>query len=189
MTDTAASIVEPGAPSPIASLPNLRDLGGWAGADGARVRSGLLYRTADFRELTDDDAAKFAGLGVKTVYDLRSAAERSELPDPTFPGVTVVALDVLADAATAIPANLGAALSNPHIGGRRPVRRHRGRRAAHHRRRGRQRLVEPHHVGRRHGDRRCAGHRGRRPVPHRRRRAAARVLASWNSPLGPGMPL
>ncbi|MBB4137878.1 tyrosine-protein phosphatase [Gordonia humi] len=103
------------AAAPIASLPNLRDLGGRRAADGATVKSGLLFRTADFRGLTDDDAAKFTGLGIRTVYDLRSAAERTGLPDPDFPGVADIALDVLADAGTAIPANLDTVLSDPHL--------------------------------------------------------------------------
>ncbi|MGW0039745.1 tyrosine-protein phosphatase [Gordonia sp. NPDC003376] len=103
----------PGAPSPIATLPNLRDLGGWRAADGKSVRPGVLFRSTDFSSLTDADVAPFESLGVRTIYDLRSSAEREALPDPTLPDVTDIHLDVLADAATAVPANLGKILADP----------------------------------------------------------------------------
>jgi protein-tyrosine phosphatase len=40
-----------GANIPIASVPNLRDLGGWPTRDGERVRRGLLYRATDLDKL------------------------------------------------------------------------------------------------------------------------------------------
>ncbi|GAA4641238.1 tyrosine-protein phosphatase [Gordonia humi] len=101
------------ASGPIASLPNLRELGGLTTDDGATVRSGLLYRTADFRGLTDDDAALFAGLGIKTLYDLRSDAERASVPDPSFDGTRHLALDVLADSEQAVPANMNEFFADP----------------------------------------------------------------------------
>ncbi|MCF8569070.1 tyrosine-protein phosphatase [Gordonia sp. HY002] len=113
MTAEQTSNVEPGAPSPIASLPNLRDLGDWPTADGRRVKAGRVYRTADFSALTDSDARRFESLGVRTVYDLRSASERAATPDPEFDGVVNLPLDVLADSSTAIPANLRHFLDNP----------------------------------------------------------------------------
>ncbi|MCF8603326.1 tyrosine-protein phosphatase [Gordonia sp. HY442] len=113
MTAAQTPNVEPGAPSPIASLPNLRDLGDWEAADGRRVKAGRVYRTADFSGLTDSDARLFESLGVRTVYDLRSASERAAVPDPEFDGVANLALDVLADSSTAIPANLRHFLDDP----------------------------------------------------------------------------
>lgn len=110
---TTTEQTAPGAPSPVPSLPNLRDLGGYLGHDGRRVASGVLYRSTDFRFLDDDDIPAFADLGIATVYDLRSAAERTELPDPDMPAVTDVHLDVLADLASAIPANLGKIFTDP----------------------------------------------------------------------------
>lgn len=96
-----------GGPSPISTLPNLRDLGGYSAADGQTVRTGLLYRSTDFSSLSHDDLAPLEGLGIRTVYDLRSVAERTALPDPRMPDVVEVPLDVLADAEQAIPANIG----------------------------------------------------------------------------------
>ncbi|GEE01339.1 aldo/keto reductase [Gordonia spumicola] len=109
------SVAAPGAPSPVPSLVNLRGLGGWTAADGRTVRPGLLYRSADFRPLTADDADDFAALGVRTVYDFRSAAEREASPDPTFDGASNVGLDVLADSSMAVPANLAEFFSDPEL--------------------------------------------------------------------------
>lgn len=113
MTD--ASITTPGAPSAFPALPNLRDLGGWAGVDGRPVRHRLLYRSTDFRALHDADAADRVAreLGLRTVYDLRSAAESGALPDPVWADVTGIHLDVLADAAASVPAHLVAVLTDP----------------------------------------------------------------------------
>ena len=107
--------VTPGAPSPIGSLPNLRDLGGWRTVDGRVVRSGLLFRSTDFSSLTDSDVAALESLGLRTVYDLRSVHERDAIPDPFLPDVTEVGLDVLADAQMSIPANIGAVLADPAV--------------------------------------------------------------------------
>ncbi|NDZ95077.1 tyrosine-protein phosphatase [Streptomyces sp. SID6673] len=101
------------APSPVSTLPNLRDLGGWAAADGRTVRSGVLYRSTDFSSMATIDLAGFEALGIRTIYDLRSAVERTALPDPDLPGVADIHLDVLADSETAIPANLQNYFSDP----------------------------------------------------------------------------
>src|SRR6476659_7355295 len=47
-------------------VPNLRDLGGWS-ASGGRVRSGLIYRSAEFSGLEGDAAEAFAKLGIRSV--------------------------------------------------------------------------------------------------------------------------
>lgn len=103
------------ATSPIPALPNLRDLGGWSAADGRTVVTGRLYRSTDLRSVADDAAAVLAPLELSTIYDLRSAAERSAMPDPTMAGVADVPLDVLADAADAIPGNLNQIMNDPKL--------------------------------------------------------------------------
>ncbi|MFT4088600.1 MAG: tyrosine-protein phosphatase [Gordonia sp. (in: high G+C Gram-positive bacteria)] len=113
MTDTSTTPAAPGAPSPIAALPNLRDLGGWIGADGRVVKYGLLFRSTDFRSVAADAESALSPLGLRTIYDLRSAAERSATPDPKLQGVADVSLDVLADEKTAIPGNLDKFLTDP----------------------------------------------------------------------------
>ncbi len=60
---------------------NLRDMGGYATADGRRVRRGLLFRSGLMSMLTEADEAQLAALGIATVCDLRRAGERKR--DPT----------------------------------------------------------------------------------------------------------
>lgn len=77
---------------------NLRDLGGWPTADGGRVRRGQVYRSAALERLTEEDWPGFEALGIRAVYDLRTAAERAEWPDRLPPGVAAVPVDVFAGA-------------------------------------------------------------------------------------------
>ncbi|GAA1482247.1 tyrosine-protein phosphatase [Gordonia sinesedis] len=103
------------ASGPIPGLPNLRDLGGWPTADGRTTRPGVIYRSADLTGLTADDLDLFRDLDIRTIYDLRSANERSERPDPTIPGVRQVDLDVLADAERTLTASIGAFFTDPKV--------------------------------------------------------------------------
>ena len=121
--DTTAR--QPGQSIDIATVPNLRDLGGWP-APGGRVRSGLLFRSAEFAGLEGDDAAAFAKLGIRSVYDLRTDQERSASPNVVPSGTEYIVVDVLRDATSAAPAQVGAALSDPEgaeqvLGGGRAV--------------------------------------------------------------------
>lgn len=101
MTDlgesSSVSDPRPGAGIEIDGAANLRDLGGWSAAGGGRVRHGLVYRSTDLSGLTDAGLATVAGLGLATVFDLRSGAERAARPDRLPDGVADVHLDVLAD--------------------------------------------------------------------------------------------
>lgn len=66
---------------PLAGAPNFRDLGGYATADGRRVRWGRVYRAGALSHLTDADLEVVAALGLRLVCDLRSAEEVEESPD------------------------------------------------------------------------------------------------------------
>ena len=107
------SALPPGADMRIASLPNLRDLGGWPTAGGGRVRRGLLYRSTELGRLSDADMPAVAALGLRAVYDLRTQSERSAEPDRVPAGAEHVVVDVMADAPGAGPAQLMAVLSDP----------------------------------------------------------------------------
>jgi protein-tyrosine phosphatase len=94
-------------------VPNLRDLGGWPTQDGRRVTRGLVYRSDRLSRLGPPDVDALAGLGIRTVYDLRTREESVADPD-VLPGRTeLVGLDVLADSAMSITAHLLQLLNDP----------------------------------------------------------------------------
>lgn len=103
----------PGQQIPMATLPNLRDIGGWSTRDGGRVRYGQLYRSVALTHLGDADHDAFDRLGIISVYDLRTEAERLAEPDRIPDGVEHVVVDVLADSKDAVPAQLHAMLADP----------------------------------------------------------------------------
>jgi len=102
----------PGTNIPIRTLPNLRDLGGYETIDGRTVRRGRLYRSVLLGRLSDGDLAKVEGLGLKTVFDFRTAAEHEATPDRDV-GARSINLDVLADRTGVGPASLLAKMDDP----------------------------------------------------------------------------
>ena len=109
------ALAEPAAaPSPnIRSLPNLRDVGGARALDGRRVRTGLLYRSEDLSRVDPDELEALARLGLRAVFDLRTEAERTGLPDRLPAGVASVVVDVLRDSLRLTPAHMGDLLADP----------------------------------------------------------------------------
>jgi protein-tyrosine phosphatase len=97
----------------IASVPNLRDLGGYPTRDGHTVATGLAYRSDQLSGITPEDMADLAALNFKVDYDLRTAAERDKRPDELPPGMEYIWLNVLADAPQSSPAQLETLLRNP----------------------------------------------------------------------------
>lgn len=80
---------------PLAGQPNFRDLGGYATGDGRRVKWGLVYRSGELSQLSTDDVGKLAGLGIRTVVDLRSPEEVSARGQSRLPaGARVVPLPI-----------------------------------------------------------------------------------------------
>lgn len=59
---------------------NLRDYGGYAAADGARIRRGLLLRSGQHRDASDEDLGIIQQLDIRTVIDLRGITERNGFP-------------------------------------------------------------------------------------------------------------
>jgi len=86
-------------------IPNLRDIGGHETADGRRVRTGRVFRSGQLDRTDGDD---LAGLGVRTVYDLRTERERGLAPDRVPDGVKVIIADVLGGAVDSAAATLTA---------------------------------------------------------------------------------
>ncbi|MEZ4768270.1 MAG: tyrosine-protein phosphatase [Caldilineales bacterium] len=97
----------------IPSTPNLRDLGGHTTLDGRQTRSGLLYRSEQLGRIADAELSDLEKLGLKKIYDLRTAAERDLLADRLPPGAEAVVVDVLADEGQAGPAQLLHLLADP----------------------------------------------------------------------------
>ena len=103
----------PGALVAAEAVPNLRDIGGYRATDGRSVRRGLVYRSTALNRATDNDLRQLTERGVQTVFDLRTAAERSAGPDRIPGGASEVDLDVMADAPGATPARIGELSSHP----------------------------------------------------------------------------
>lgn len=59
---------------------NLRDYGGYAAADGARIKRGLLLRSGQHRDASDEDLDLLQGLDIRTIIDLRGESERGGFP-------------------------------------------------------------------------------------------------------------
>ncbi|SDZ55775.1 protein-tyrosine phosphatase [Herbiconiux ginsengi] len=90
----------------------MRDLGGIPVVGGI-VRPRLVYRSASLAKLDGPDEAAFARLGITTVYDLRTAAERDGAMDHLPEGTRTVWLDVVADEPDNIAANIPTLLADP----------------------------------------------------------------------------
>jgi protein-tyrosine phosphatase len=65
---------------PIAGAHNLRDLGGYATADGRQVKWQTLYRSGAIYRLSADDRAALRRLGITAICDLRTPDERQHRP-------------------------------------------------------------------------------------------------------------
>ena len=71
----------------IASIPNLRDVGGYKTRDGSTVVRGIAYRSDTFNPMTPGDLQAIGKLGLKQDYDLRTTAEVKAKPDILPSGV------------------------------------------------------------------------------------------------------
>jgi protein-tyrosine phosphatase len=60
----------------LAGASNFRDLGGYAGKDGRKVRWRHIFRSNHLGHLTEADIATLRGLGLKNAFDFRGAEER-----------------------------------------------------------------------------------------------------------------
>ncbi|MFD3722507.1 tyrosine-protein phosphatase [Streptomyces sp. NPDC058674] len=84
--------------TPATSVANLRDLGGTPLSGGRSVRPGLVLRSGQLDRLDLDADPAVAALGLRTVIDFRTDAERADHPDRVPPGTRLLVADVLADA-------------------------------------------------------------------------------------------
>ena len=75
-------------------IPNFRDIGGIVVADGRRIRSGLLLRSAALAGAKSDGLDRLQAGGLAHVVDLRTDQEISDRPDPHMEGVAEHHMDV-----------------------------------------------------------------------------------------------
>lgn len=92
---------------------NFRDFGGYPTADGRHVRRGMLFRSGVMAHVDDQDIQTLRALGVKTVCDLRTLAERTHQPT-SWQDTTV---EMLADDETVSTATLQTLLADPDATG------------------------------------------------------------------------
>ena len=111
----SATGAQPGQSLGIASIPNLRDLGGYETRDGKTVKHGLVYRSNQLSEISPEDMQKLGALELQGAYDLRTMAERETRPEELPPGVDYIVVDVLADSPSAGPAQLEKLMADPKV--------------------------------------------------------------------------
>jgi len=70
---------------PFEGIENFRDFGDYA-AGHARLKQGLLYRSAGHGGATDADLEKLAGMNLTVIVDLRRPNERERQPSRRWPG-------------------------------------------------------------------------------------------------------
>ena len=73
---------------PLSGIHNFRDYGGYALPGGSRLKTGLLWRSAQHRDATDDDLARVQALGLGAIIDLRGESERADHPCRRAEGFT-----------------------------------------------------------------------------------------------------
>ncbi|NUL07543.1 tyrosine-protein phosphatase [Streptomyces lunaelactis] len=82
---------------PAHTVANLRDLGSTALPANRFVRPGLVFRSGALDRLDPGADPAFAALGIRTVVDFRTEAERRARPDHIPEGGRLLLADVLAD--------------------------------------------------------------------------------------------
>jgi protein-tyrosine phosphatase len=79
---------------PLSGAVNFRDLGGYDAGPGRRTRWGRVYRSDSLADLTADDQAAVAGLGIRTLIDFRLPQERARRPNRLPPGAPIRSIEL-----------------------------------------------------------------------------------------------
>ena len=77
------------------NFPNMRDLGGMEGAGGKHIREGLLIRSQQLNNATEDDIALLEKLSLRKIIDFRNAQEAEEKPDAIIKDCSYMNLPIL----------------------------------------------------------------------------------------------
>jgi protein-tyrosine phosphatase len=99
--------------------PNFRDIGGYAGADGATVRAGRIFRSQLIARPTEDDKAALRRIALRYVCDLRGQHEREVAPNLWLeaPPPAVRNLDIGMDVKAGAGELLGIIAADPTVTG------------------------------------------------------------------------
>lgn len=99
---------------PLPGAINLRDFGGYATTDGARVRRQRLFRSGHMARLDPAAHPDFERLSIHTICDLRRPAEREESPTP-FPAGTPRRVEIEIDPGSAVAMRAALADADLHL--------------------------------------------------------------------------
>lgn len=83
-----SQIADAGRVLPLKGIHNFRDYGGYALPGGGRLKTGLLWRSAQHRDATDEDLAAVQSLKLGAIIDLRGESERADHPCRRAPDFT-----------------------------------------------------------------------------------------------------
>ena len=72
---------------PLQHVPNARDLGGYVGFDGRKIKMHRLLRTGKLCQMTEEDETFLLNYGLTKIVDLRSPKEIELAPDVVPAGV------------------------------------------------------------------------------------------------------
>lgn len=72
---------------PMAGAYNFRDLGGIKNTEGRRIKWGMLFRSDDLSNLTNEDITYLSNIPISSVIDFRAIAETRRNPDHLPSGV------------------------------------------------------------------------------------------------------
>lgn len=72
---------------------NFRDIGGYRGIDGRRVKWGCIYRSDELSNLTARDIKYLEDMHLKTIVDYRNENEANAAKNKKISGVTTYSLD------------------------------------------------------------------------------------------------
>lgn len=91
---------------PLKSVANARELGGYQTVDGRTIRNGVLLRTANLNNITDEDICKLRDdFRLSDIIDFRMKMELTGYEDPEICGVTNTHLDVIDISEMSLPEN------------------------------------------------------------------------------------
>ncbi len=101
---------------PLDGADNFRDLGGYRTTDRRFVRWGVLFRSNDLADFTDDDLDYLSEIDIRLQCDLRSDHEREKRPNRPLRGTTAEVLEFPIRQVSMNPSEIQEAIRTGNIG-------------------------------------------------------------------------